>query len=93
MIEVPNPDKEGIKQIYKIHMKTMPMEKKVNMEKIFDLSQELSGAEIKAVATEAGYFAIRENREIVSEDDFLKAIIKIRKDEDRYGKDYVSMFG
>jgi len=93
MIEVPNPDKEGIKQIYKIHMKTMPMEKKVNMEKIYDLSQELSGAEIKAVATEAGYFAIRESREIVSEDDFLKAIIKIRKDEDRYGKDYVSMFG
>lgn len=93
MIEVPNPDKEGIKQIYKIHMKSMPMEKKVNMEKIYDLSQELSGAEIRAVATEAGYFAIRENREVVSEDDFLKAIIKIRKEEDQYGKDYVSMFG
>ena len=74
-------------------MKNMPMEKKVNMEKIYDLSQELSGAEIRAIATEAGYFAIRESREIVSEDDFLKAIIKIRKDEDRYGKDYVSMFG
>lgn len=93
MIEVPNPDKEGIKQIYKIHMKNMPMEKKVNMEKIYDLSEELSGAEIRAIATEAGYFAIRESREIVSEDDFLKAIIKIRKEEDRYGKDYVSMFG
>jgi len=93
LIEVPNPDKEGIKQIYKIHMKTMPVEKKLNMEKIYDLSQELSGAEIRAVATEAGYFAIRENREVVSEDDFLKAILKIRKEEDQYGKDYVSMFG
>jgi len=93
LIEVPNPDKEGIKQIYKIHMKTMPVEKKLNMEKIYDLSQELSGAEIRAIATEAGYFAIRENREVVSEDDFLKAIIKIRKEEDQYGKDYVSMFG
>lgn len=93
LIEVPNPDKEGIKQIYKIHMKNMPVEKKFNLDKIYDLSQELSGAEIRAVVTEAGYFAIRENREIVSEDDFLKAIVKIRKEEDRYGKDYVSMFG
>jgi len=93
LIEVPNPDKEGIKQIYKIHMKNMPVEKKFNLDKIYDLSQELSGAEIRAVVTEAGYFAIRENREIVSEDDFLKAIVKIRKEEDQYGKDYVNMFG
>jgi len=93
MIEVPNPDKEGIKQIYKIHMKAMPIEKKANMEKIYDLSQDLSGAEVRAVTTEAGYFAIRESRDIVTEDDFLKAIIKIRKEEDKYGKDYVSMFG
>jgi proteasome regulatory subunit len=93
LIEVPNPDKDGIKQIYKIHMKTMPLDKKFNMEKIYDLSQDLSGAEIRSVATEAGYFAIREDREVVSEEDFLKAITKIRKEEDQYGKDYVSMFG
>jgi proteasome regulatory subunit len=93
MIEVPNPDKEGIKQIYKIHMKTMPIEKKVNMEKICELSQDLSGAEVRAVTTEAGYAAIRESRDVVTEDDFLKAILKVRKEEDKYGKDYVSMFG
>lgn len=93
LIEVPAPDKEGIKQIYKIHMKTMPVEKKVLMEKIYDLSQDLSGAEIRAVATEAGYCAIRENREVVTEEDFLHAIVKIRKEEDKYGKEYVSMFG
>jgi len=93
LIEVPNPDKEGVKQIYKIHMKNMPVEKKVDMEKIYNLSQELSGAEIRAITTEAGYFAIRESRDVVTEDDFLKAIIKIRKEEDQYGKDYVNMFG
>jgi proteasome regulatory subunit len=93
LIEVPTPDKDGIRQIYKIHMKTMPVEKKIILEKIYDLSQELSGAEIRAVVTEAGYCAIRENREIVTEEDFLHAIIKIRKEEDKYGKDYVSMFG
>jgi proteasome regulatory subunit len=93
LIEVPTPDKEGVKQIYNIHMKTMPVEKKFNMEKIYDISQDLSGAEIRAVATEAGYFAIRENRDTVTEDDFIKAVAKIRKEEDKYGKDYVSMFG
>lgn len=93
LIEVPNPDTEGIKQIYKIHMKSMPVEKKINLEKIYSLSQELSGAEIRSVATEAGYFAIRDDREVVSEEDFMKAIAKIRKEEDKYGKDYVSMFG
>jgi len=93
LIEVPNPDNEGIKQIYKIHMKSMPVEKKINLEKIYLLSKDLSGAEIRSIATEAGYFAIREDRDIVSEDDFIKAIIKIRKEEDKYGKDYVSMFG
>ena len=93
LIEVPTPDKEGIKQIYKIHMKTMPVEKKVLMEKIYDLSIDLSGAEIRAVATEAGYCAIRENRDVVTEEDFMHAILKIRKEEDKYGKDYVSMFG
>jgi len=93
LIEVPNPDKEGIKQIYNIHMKAMPIEKKVNLEKIYALSSELSGAEIRAVATEAGYFAIRESRDVVTEQDFLSAIQKVRNEEDKYGKDYVSMFG
>jgi proteasome regulatory subunit len=93
LIEVPNPDKDGIRQIYSIHMKTMPIEKKVNLEKIYDLSQELSGAEIRAVATEAGYHAIRDNRDVVTEQDFINAITKVRREEDKYGKDYVSMFG
>ena len=63
------------------------------MEKIYDLSEDLSGAEIKSVVTEAGYCAIRADRNIVKEEDFIHAIQKIRKKEDQYGKDYVSMFG
>mgnify|MGYP000719454457 CR=1 FL=1 len=93
LIEVPNPDLEGIKQIYKIHMKSMPLDKKINFSKIYELSKDISGAEIKAVVTEAGYFAIRENRDIVREEDFVNAINKVRKDEDKYGKDYLEMFG
>lgn len=93
LIEVPNPDVEGIRQIYRIHTKSMPLDKKVNMEKIHDLSKDLSGAEIKAIATEAGYCAIRNKRDIVVHEDFIHAINKIRKGEDKYGKEYIQMFG
>jgi proteasome regulatory subunit len=93
LIEVPNPDIDGIKQIYKIHMKTMPLDKKVNIEKIHQQSLDISGAQIRAVVTEAGYFAIRENRDYVTEKDFMSAILKIKKDEDKYGKEFVKMFG
>lgn len=93
LIEVPNPDLEGIKQIYKIHMKDMPLDKKINLSKVYELSKDISGAEIKAVVTEAGYFAIRSNREIVTEEDFINAIQKVRKGEDKYGDEYIGMFG
>jgi len=93
MIEVPNPDIDGIKQIYKIHMKTMPLDKRVDMLKIYNLSKDISGAEIKAIVTEAGYFAIREKRDVVNEEDFIGAIKKVRKEEDKYGKEYIEMFG
>ncbi|MEM2796536.1 MAG: hypothetical protein QXR15_04570, partial [Candidatus Hadarchaeales archaeon] len=36
-----------------------------------------TGADIKAICTEAGMFAIREGREIVEEVDFEKAIAKV----------------
>lgn len=93
LIEVPNPDLEGMKQIYKIHMKNMPLDKKVNLAKVYDISKDISGAEIKAVVTEAGYFAIRDGREIVKEEDFMNAITKIRKGEDKFGNEYIEMFG
>ena len=52
-----------------------------------------SGAEINAVCTEAGYFAIRDDRTKVTKDDFLKAIEKVKEEEKLEGKDYMRMFG
>jgi len=52
-----------------------------------------SGAEIRAVCTEAGYFAIRNNREAVVKEDFLKAIEKVKQEEKAEGKDFMGMFG
>jgi len=54
---------------------------------------EFSGAEIKAVCTEAGYFAIRDNRTKVTMKDFERAIEKVNEEESTEGRDYMNMFG
>ena len=54
--------------------------------------EKFSGAEIKAVATEAGYFAIREGRIKILEKDFLRAVEKVRQEEE-FEEEYERMFG
>ncbi|MBR9693022.1 AAA family ATPase [Candidatus Woesearchaeota archaeon] len=92
LIEVPNPSYEGLREIFKIHTKKMKIEKKADIKKILHKMDDFSGAEVKAVVTEAGYFAIRANRTLVKEADFFKAVIKVRRNEEE-GKDYIGMFG
>ncbi|NQU79044.1 AAA family ATPase [Candidatus Woesearchaeota archaeon] len=93
LIQIPTPDDEGIKEIFKIHTKNMQIDKKANIEKICVLMQGFSGAEIKAVCTEAGYFAIRNNRYKIFEKDFKDAVIKVNQEEMTGGNDYMHMFG
>jgi len=92
LVHVPLPDKEGIDEIFKIHTKDMSIEK-INRAKLFEQMDGFSGAEIKAVCTEAGYFAIRENRTKVTEEDLLKAVDKVKEEEFLEGEDYLNMFG
>ncbi|MGM5482694.1 MAG: proteasome-activating nucleotidase [Nanobdellota archaeon] len=91
LLEVPLPNTDGIKEIFKIHTKNMKMDKKVDFDKICQKLEGLSGAEVQAVTTEAGYFAIRENREKLKQDDFLKAIEKVKKEEE--DQSFKKMFG
>jgi len=95
LIYVPKPDEKGRKEIFKIHTKKMNLAKDVDFEKLAEISEGLSGAEIKAVCTEAGYFALRKNRVSVKMDDFIKAIEKVRRDEEKKKKDkaYLAMYG
>lgn len=93
LIEVPNPDEEGIKEIFKIHTKSMTLDKKIDLDSVMKLLKEFSGAEIKAVTTEAGYFAIRNNRRKIKEKDIKEAVKKVKKEEKAFGKDYLKIYG
>ena len=50
----------------------------VALDKIVGLTDGFTGAELRAVCTEAGFCAIRENRNHVTETDFLSAVEKVR---------------
>ncbi|MBS3108566.1 AAA family ATPase [Candidatus Woesearchaeota archaeon] len=77
LIEVPLPKAEAREDIFKIHMRDMSMDEDVKLHRLVKDTEGFSGADIKAVCTEAGYLAIRENRVKVYLSDFLKSIEKI----------------
>ena len=76
-IEVPNPVKESRQKILEIHTAKMKIDDDIDFDTISELTEGLSGADLKAVCTEAGMFAIRSERKKVISKDFLDAIDKI----------------
>jgi len=93
LIHIPLPKNDGRLDILKIHSKNMTLGKDIDLNNISAIMEDLCGAEIKAVCTEAGYFAIRENRTSITRKDFLKAIDKVKLAEEAEGDDYIRMFG
>ena len=76
-IEVPNPNKESRERIFEIHTAKMKINEDIDFGTISELTEGLSGADLKAVCTEAGMFAIRSERKEIISKDFLDAIDKI----------------
>jgi len=77
LIEVPLPDYRGRIEIFMVHMRRMKLADDVNIEELARMTDDATGAEIKAICTEAGYNAIRANRRFVTMEDFVKAVKKI----------------
>ena len=77
IIDVGLPDAEGREQIFKIHLAHMNVDGKVSAKKLAEISDGVSGAEIKSICTEAGMLAIRNDRDTVTEKDFLDAKDKV----------------
>lgn len=81
IIEVPLPTFEGRLEILHIHTRKMNLAKKVDIEEFASKTEDFSGAELKAICTEAGMFAIRQNHISVTKENFEQAIEKIKKNE------------
>ena len=92
IIEIPIPNYEARAEIFKIHSRRMNLDESVNLEEMASKSDGATGADIKAVCTEAGMFAIRESRDIVSMVDFEKAINKVLDEGDQKAMESGPMF-
>jgi len=76
-IEFPPPDQKTKKRIFDIHTSRMTLAGDVDADEIISAKDDLSGADIKAVCTEAGLLALRERRMKVTGEDFKKAKEKV----------------
>ncbi|MFB6105390.1 MAG: proteasome-activating nucleotidase [Halobacteriaceae archaeon] len=83
LIEVPKPDVEGREKIYRIHTRNMNVSDDVDFDALARESEGCSGADVKAICTEAGMFAIRDDRTEITMADFRGAQEKVQaEDED-----------
>ncbi|KAJ1847669.1 26S proteasome subunit rpt4, partial [Coemansia sp. RSA 2703] len=60
-----------------IHAAGIAKHGEIDYEAVVKLSDGFNGADLRNVCTEAGMFAIREERDYVIQDDFMKAVRKV----------------
>eukprot|EP00518_Triparma_eleuthera_P010560 CAMPEP_0182480120 /NCGR_PEP_ID=MMETSP1319-20130603/35275_1 /TAXON_ID=172717 /ORGANISM="Bolidomonas pacifica, Strain RCC208" /LENGTH=317 /DNA_ID=CAMNT_0024681589 /DNA_START=3 /DNA_END=953 /DNA_ORIENTATION=- len=72
-IEFPLPDAKTKRRIFQVHTSRMTMAEDADLEVFVMGKDQLSGADIKAICTEAGLLALRERRMKVTQADFVKA--------------------
>uniref|UniRef100_A0A0K0DIM7 AAA domain-containing protein n=1 Tax=Angiostrongylus cantonensis TaxID=6313 RepID=A0A0K0DIM7_ANGCA len=80
-IEFPAPDEKARAEILKIHSRKMNLVRGINMKKVAEAIAGASGAEVKALCTEAGMFALRERRAHVTQEDFEMAVGKVMQND------------
>ena len=82
LIEVPKPDIEGREQIFRIHTREMSIDEGLAFNELAEMAADASGADVKAICTEAGMFAIRNDRTEVQMSDFQNAYEKIQNGDE-----------
>ncbi len=79
MIYFPVPDEKARESIFSIHSRHLNIEGEVKFKNLIDLTEGATGADIKAICTEAGMFAIRKDAEKIINDDFIEAVNKVMR--------------
>jgi 26S proteasome regulatory subunit T2 len=72
-IEFPLPDEKTKRRIFNIHTSRMTLAEDVDFNELVLAKDDLSGADIKAICTEAGLMALRERRMRVTGEDFRQS--------------------
>jgi len=76
-IHIDLPNEQGRMDILKIHSAPITKHGEMDYEAIVKLSDGFNGADLRNVCTEAGMFAIRGERDYVTQEDFMKAVRKL----------------
>ena len=85
-IEIPLPNESGRLEIFKIHISKVQKQGEIDFEPLVKMSDGFNGADIRNVITEAGFFAIREDRDYIIQGDLLKAVRKMVENKKLEGK-------
>jgi transitional endoplasmic reticulum ATPase len=94
LLQVPVPDKEGRKQILKIHTKKKPLDQGVSIDVLADLTEGMTGADIGATVNAAAMNAIKDHvknkgsKLKISLKDFESGLAKIKSK--RFGSGWAS---
>jgi len=78
-VEFGLPDLEARTNIFQIHSRSLNCERGIRFELLARLCPNTTGAEVRSVCCEAGMFAIRARRKLITERDMLDAISKVIK--------------
>ena len=77
IIQVPLPNRESRKAIFKVHSKNKKFADGINFELIAELTDGFSGAQIKNLLNEAAIFTSRRGETIIQENDLFNALDKL----------------
>lgn len=78
IIEVPLPTEDGLLQILDLHTAGLTL-RDVDKKDVLERLGAASGADVKAVCTEAGMHAVRHERDAITQHDFIAAITRLHR--------------
>lgn len=76
-IEIPLPNEQSRMDILKIHASGITKHGDIDYEAVVKLAERFNGADLRNICTEAGMFAIRDERDYCVHEDFMKAVRKL----------------
>ena len=85
LIEVPKPGPEGREKILEIHSREINVDPAIDFTELAEELNDYSGADIESLVTEAGMFAIRNDRTTVTREDIDHAREKLDRGETEHG--------